>query len=113
RGTDGPGARRGTPARRGPRAAMRSPRRTSSTADALMIGLGLVSFVTILAASLKTSLAATLDRSVKADYIVQGPNGGQGKFSRQVALKLSQQQQLSVVSPMRFGGEFKVEGAKK
>jgi putative ABC transport system permease protein len=108
-----PGARLGTPGRLGQLNAMRNPRRTSSTAAALMIGLGLVSFVTILAASLKTSFAATLDRSVKADYIIQGPNGGQGKFSRQVALQMAQKQELAVVSPMRFNGEFKLDGETK
>lgn len=108
-----PGARLGTPGHLGQLNAMRNPRRTASTAAALMIGLGLVSFVTILAASLKTSFAATLDRSVKADYIVQGPNGGQGKFSRQVALRMAQRQELAVVSPMRFNGEFKLDGATK
>lgn len=108
-----PGARLGTPGRLGQLNAMRNPRRTASTAAALMIGLGLVSFVTILAASLKTSFAATLDRSVKADYIIQGPNGGQGKFSRQVALRMAQKQELSIVSPMRFSGEFKLDGETK
>jgi putative ABC transport system permease protein len=108
-----PGARLGTPGTLGRLNAMRNPRRTSSTAAALMIGLGLVSFVTILAASLKSSFAATLDRSVKADYIIQGPNGGQAKFSREVALKMAEKQQLSVVSPMRFSGEFKLNGTTK
>jgi len=108
-----PAARLGTPGKLGRLNAMRNPRRTSSTAAALMIGLGLVSFVTILAASLKTSFAATLDRSVKADYIIQGPNGGQGKFSREVALKMAQQRELSIVSPMRFSGEFKLDGVTK
>ncbi|HEV7536826.1 MAG TPA: ABC transporter permease, partial [Acidimicrobiia bacterium] len=55
-----PGAKLGTPGQLGQLNAMRNPRRTSSTAAALMIGLGLVSFVTILAASLKSSFAATL-----------------------------------------------------
>jgi putative ABC transport system permease protein len=108
-----PAARLGTPGQLGRLNAMRNPRRTSSTAAALMIGLGLVSFVTILAASLKTSFAATLDRSVKADYIIQGPSGYQPKFSREVALKLAEKQELSVVSPMRFGGEFKLDGVTK
>ncbi len=49
-----PAARfRGIPGRLGRLNAMRNPRRTASTAAALMIGLGLVSFVTILAASLE------------------------------------------------------------
>jgi putative ABC transport system permease protein len=109
-----PAARfRGIPGRLGRLNAMRNPRRTASTAAALMIGLGLVSFVTILAASLKTSFAATLDRSVKADYIIQGPGGGQYPFSREVALKLAQQPELQVVSPIRFFGEFKLAGETK
>jgi putative ABC transport system permease protein len=108
-----PAARLSLPGRLGRLNAMRNPRRTSSTAAALMIGLGLVSFVTILAASLKTSFAATLDRSVKADYIIQGPNGGQQKFSREVALKMAQKRELQIVSPMRFSGEFKLDGVTK
>jgi len=108
-----PAARLGLPGRLGRLNAMRNPRRTSSTAAALMIGLGLVSFVTILAASLKTSFAATLNRSVKADYIIQGANGGEGKFSREVALQLAQKQELSAVSAMRFNGEFKLDGVTK
>jgi putative ABC transport system permease protein len=108
-----PAARLGLPGQLGRLNAMRNPRRTSSTAAALMIGLGLVSFVTILAASLKTSFAATLNRSVKADYIIQGANGGGAKFSREVALQLSQKQELSAVSAMRFGGEFKLDGVTK
>jgi putative ABC transport system permease protein len=109
-----PAARfRGLPGRLGRLNAMRNPRRTASTAAALMIGLGLVSFVTILAASLKTSFAATLDRSVKADYIIQGPASGQQKFSREVALRMAQQRELQVVSPLRFYGQFKLDGETK
>jgi putative ABC transport system permease protein len=109
-----PAARfRGLPGRLGRLNAMRNPRRTASTAAALMIGLGLVSFVTIMAASLKASFAATLDRSVKADYIIQGPANGQQAFSREVALKMARQKDLQVVSPIRFYGEMKVDGATK
>ncbi|HEX9235284.1 MAG TPA: FtsX-like permease family protein, partial [Actinomycetota bacterium] len=46
---------RGVPRKLGRENAMRNPKRTASTAAALMIGLGLVSFVSIFAASLKTS----------------------------------------------------------
>src|SRR5581483_9801849 len=38
---------------------------------------------------------------------------GQGKFSREVALQLSQKQELSAVSAMRFSGEFTLDGVKK
>ena len=43
--------------------ANRNPRRTASTAAALMIGLGLVAFVAVFAASLKSSVTAVLDRA--------------------------------------------------
>lgn len=52
--------------------AMRNPRRTASTAAALMIGLALVTFVSVFAASIKSSLAAAFDRSFAADFVVTG-----------------------------------------
>jgi putative ABC transport system permease protein len=45
----------------------RQPRRTASTASALMIGVALVVFVAILAASLKGSVAKTVEESFPAD----------------------------------------------
>lgn len=50
--------------------AARSPRRTSSTAAALMIGLALVVTVSVVADSLKSSLAKVLDEQVNADWLV-------------------------------------------
>ncbi len=50
--------------------AMRNPRRTASTASALMIGLGLVAMVAILSASLKASFTAALEKNLRADLIV-------------------------------------------
>ncbi|TVP71499.1 MAG: ABC transporter permease [Nitriliruptor sp.] len=51
--------------------AMRNPRRTAATASALMIGLALVSFVSIFAASLQGTIRDTIDSSFLADAIVQ------------------------------------------
>ena len=48
---------------------MRNPRRTASTASALMIGLGLVAMVSILSASLKASFNAALDDTLRADLV--------------------------------------------
>ncbi len=48
----------------------RSPRRTASTASALMIGLALVSMVTVLGQSFKQTLSDTLDDSVSADWLI-------------------------------------------
>ncbi len=50
--------------------AARSPRRTSSTAAALMIGLALVVTVSVVADSLKTSLTKVLDEQANADWFV-------------------------------------------
>jgi putative ABC transport system permease protein len=51
--------------------AMRNPRRTAATASALMIGLALVSFVSIFAASLQGSIDAAIERSFVVDAFVQ------------------------------------------
>ena len=51
--------------------ATRNPRRTAATASALMIGLALVSFVSIFAASLEGSFRQTIERTFRADAIVQ------------------------------------------
>ena len=52
--------------------AMRNPKRTAATASALMIGVGLVGFITIFAASTKASFSQTLDRVFTGDYMVTG-----------------------------------------
>jgi len=53
---------------------MRNPGRTAATASALMIGLGVVVFVAVFAQGLKSSFVDSIDRTVRADYIVQGTN---------------------------------------
>jgi putative ABC transport system permease protein len=56
--------------------ATRNPRRTAATASALMIGLALVSFVSIFAASLEGSFRETIERTFRADVIVQAATIG-------------------------------------
>jgi ABC-type antimicrobial peptide transport system permease subunit len=48
----------------------RAPRRTSSSASALMIGVALVSSSAVFASSLRSSLVNTLESAITADYIV-------------------------------------------
>jgi putative ABC transport system permease protein len=50
--------------------AMRNPRRTASTAAALMIGLALVSLISIFGASAKASFADAIDNQTRADFIL-------------------------------------------
>ena len=51
--------------------AMRSPRRTASTAAALIIGVTLVGFITIFASSAQTSVTASISGGFNGDYILQ------------------------------------------
>jgi putative ABC transport system permease protein len=92
---------RGIAGRLGRENAMRNPRRTASTAAALMIGLGLVTFVAVSGASLKASAGAALDRSLKADYIVSTTNFS--PFSPQVVTDLAADPAFSAVSGIRQG----------
>ena len=79
--------------------ANRSPRRTASTAAALMIGLGLVTFVWVFAASLKSSAAATLDDVLRADLTLS--NAQFNPMSPQLARDLAKNPDLSTVTPLR------------
>ena len=67
--------------------AMRNPKRTAITASALMIGVGLVTFITIFAASTKASFGNTVDRAFTGDFIVTAGGGMAGvspEFTDQV-----------------------------
>ena len=50
---------------------MRNPKRTARTASSLMIGVGLVGFITIFAASVKTSVAGSLEADFVGTHIIQ------------------------------------------
>ncbi|MFE9774969.1 FtsX-like permease family protein [Streptomyces sp. NPDC005931] len=57
------------------RNALRNPRRTGATGAALMIGLALVACLSVVGSSMVASATDELDRSVGADFIVQGSSG--------------------------------------
>lgn len=66
---------RSMPGRLGRQNAVRNPRRTASTAAALMVGLALISAVSVLGASLKSSAGKVVNGAITADVLlnVQGP----------------------------------------
>jgi putative ABC transport system permease protein len=66
-----------------------------------MIGLGLVTFVAVFAASLKASATAVLDRTIKADFIVNGTQFM--PFSPHLADALASRPELEAVSPFLQG----------
>ena len=55
--------------------AQRNPSRTAVTAAALMIGLALVTFVTVFAAGLKSSVAQVVDENFEGGLVIQNTDG--------------------------------------
>ena len=53
----------------------RNPSRTAVTAAALMIGLALVTFVTVFAAGLKSSVASVIDENFEGGLVIQNSDG--------------------------------------
>ncbi len=82
--------------------AKRNPRRTASTAAALMIGLGLVVFVSVFMTTLKASASETLDQTLRADFILSA--SGFQPFSPSVARRLAERDEFAAVSPFRQAG---------
>ena len=67
------------------RNAMRNPRRTSGSAAALMIGVGVVTLFTVFAASLRASVEDRVTESVRADLVISGGQFGGGGLSPELA----------------------------
>jgi putative ABC transport system permease protein len=82
--------------------AKRNPRRSAATASALMIGIALVAFITILAGSTKASTAAAVDKSLRADYVIDsGSWGGDGGFGPSLHDSLRDLPEVELVSALR------------
>jgi putative ABC transport system permease protein len=83
--------------------AMRNPKRTAASASALMIGVGLVSFVTILAASTTASVNSTIDRSFAGDIVIDSGGGPSGGVSPGLARQLNRLPQVSAATGVGIG----------
>jgi putative ABC transport system permease protein len=81
--------------------AMRNPKRTASTAMALVIGVAIVTFILVLSASLKARLRETVDKQLTADFIINTTGFGFG-FSPEVAKAVTATPGTSDVTPVRF-----------
>ena len=69
--------------------AMRNPRRTSGTAAALMVGVGVVTLFTVFGASIRASIDATVSRSFGGDLVVSGGSFGGGGISPALASQVA------------------------
>ena len=86
---------------------MRNPKRTAATAAALMIGVGLVSFITIFASSTKASFGAQVDKVFLGDFVVthaaSGGMGAMGGVDPSVTAEIGDLPEIAMASPIRFG----------
>jgi putative ABC transport system permease protein len=93
----------------------RNPRRTSSTAAALMIGVALVSMVAVVGASIKETFRGLLDNAVEADYFVRpdafAPGAG---FTPDLAIALRAHREIESVEVYQAAQEgAQVNGTSK
>jgi len=97
--------------------AARTPRRTASTAAALMIGLALVGMAGVVGSSLTTSFLRTLDDAVESDYFIRSDSGGFDPsvgFSEEVAVKIESLPEFDTVVGYRFAmGSMRIGGADR
>ncbi|GGX68337.1 ABC transporter [Streptomyces minutiscleroticus] len=90
------------------RNSVRNPRRTAATASALMIGLTLITGMTVLAGSLQRSIDKMATAALKADYVVSMAN--YNTLSPEVAEKLGETEGVTAVSPLR-NAPARIDGA--
>ncbi len=78
----------------------RNPSRTAVTAAALMIGLAVVTFVTVFAAGIKSSIATAVDESFQGELVIQNSDGF-SPISPRVVPAASRVQGVGLVSSLR------------
>ncbi len=99
---------RGIPGRLARENAVRNPARTASTAAALMIGLALVSFVTVFAAGIKGSIDDAIDKTITGQLIVSNDDGF-SDIPVSTVDTVSAVDGVAVASPLRYTQDI-VEG---
>lgn len=82
--------------------AARNPKRTAATASALVIGVGLVGFATIVAASAKDAVDRAVNHAVRADFVVSAGTFSPG-LPPAVAEQIRGLDGVTAVSPIRIG----------
>ena len=83
--------------------AVRNPKRTATTAAALMIGVGLVGAITIFAESAKASINKIIDDAFVGDLVIDSGNFGFGGISPELSLRLNELPEVRAASGVRLG----------
>jgi putative ABC transport system permease protein len=78
---------------------LRNPRRTATTASALMIGLALMAGVSVIASSAKASVASLVDSQLTSDFVLNG--GGVSQFPVTVASAVSKLPEVGSIATVR------------
>jgi putative ABC transport system permease protein len=81
--------------------AMRNPKRTAASASALMIGVGLVGFITIFVSSTKASVEQAVDDSFTGDIVVTSGGGIMGGVDPSLAQRLNALPEVAYATGMR------------
>lgn len=80
---------------------LRNPRRTAATTSALMIGLALVSMMTVFGASASGSVDALISKTFRGDFVVSGQRAE--PMSSAIAASMRTVDGVRIVSRMRLG----------
>lgn len=80
--------------------AARNPRRTAATAAALMIGMVLVTSLTVFSASLKQLVDRTLSKGITAEFVLSSSADGQA-LAPEIAAAVAKVPGVTAVSPVR------------
>ncbi|MDK1475786.1 ABC transporter permease [Streptomyces sp. 549] len=78
--------------------AVRNPRRTAATASALMIGLTLITGMTVIAGSAQAAIDKMATESLRADYTISMANFS--RLSPDVEKSLADEDQITAISPL-------------
>ncbi len=83
--------------------AMRNPKRTARTAAALLVGVALVSAISVFASSVKASIRTVFDQQFTGDFVVSTQTAGFGGLPTSLAPKLSQLDGVRAAAGVQMG----------
>ena len=83
--------------------AMRNPKRTAASASALMIGVGVVAFITVFASSTRASVSHSINTGFSGDVVIDTGGGIFGGVDPALARRLDALPQVDVAAGIRQG----------
>ncbi len=84
--------------------AMRNPKRTARTAAALMVGVALVAAITVLAASIKSSIRSIIGKQFTGDFVVATQTFGFGGLPSALSAELAEVDGVAAAAGVQIGG---------